>query len=338
MAGRVTLAQVAEATGVSVMTVSNVLNDRPGAAESTRQRVLAVAAELGYAPSAAARSLKGGRTGMIGIVMLDLTTQYALEILRGIADALATAELELLVSASYQDSSREYERVDFLSRGVVDGLILVAPALEPQTLGLLQARGHPYVVIDPRQLEAQIPRIIVDNYEGARDATRHLISLGHRHIAFIAGNPDFESSAARRAGYEDALRLAGLPVQADLIVEAADFLYPTAFHKVGELLKRARPTAVFAGADILAFAATDAVRTAGLRVPEDISVVGFDDLPRAAHSFPGLTTVRQPLYEMGQLAARVVADHVDGESPLLERMQLKTTLVVRESTAAPARS
>jgi LacI family transcriptional regulator len=332
MPDRVTLKQVAEEAGVSVMTVSNVVNGKPGASEATRQRIRQVIEQLGYVPNAAARGLRSGSTGLIGVMTLDLTMAYALEIVRGIADELASAELEVLISATYHDGTREHARVDFLTQGIVDGLILVAPVLEDQTVGLLQSRECPVVVVDPRHLDLALPRVTVDNYGGMRSAAQHLIDLGHRDIAYIAGDSALDSSGARYSGFVDAMKLAGLKV-ADKLVAESDFFYESGFRTALELIAKHHPTAIIAGADVIAMGALDAARAQGLTVPDEISVVGFDDLPQAANSFPGLTTVRQPLHDMGQLAARALVGQLDGSPPLMQLMQLPTTLVVRGTTA-----
>jgi LacI family transcriptional regulator len=331
---RVTLADVAAEAGVSPMTVSNVVNERPGVSEATRKRVLEVASAMGYVPNLSARGLARGRTNLVGVVTHDLTSQYALEIVRGIADELAAAELEALISATYQNSARERERVAFLTQDIVDGLILIAPVLEPETLEVLQSRNRPTVVIDPRRIDIDLPRVTADNYHGTRAATEHLIELGHRRIAYIAGDPDFDSSSNRLRGYYDALRLAGIEVDDRLIVQG-DFSRASGAHLAEALLAKEQPTAIVAAADVMALGAIDAARAAGVGVPADVSVVGFDDIPQAEESFPKLTTVRQPLHEMGQTGARMLLSLIEGKRPLLENVEFATTLVVRATTAAP---
>ena len=333
MADRVTIAQVAAAAGVSAMTVSNVLNDRPGASAKTREAVLKTARQLGYVPNLAARGLKGGRTGLVGVVALDLTNQYALEVVRGIADELAGAEMEVLISATYQDAGRERERVAFLTNGLVDGLLLIAPALEEPTIEVLRAAGRPVAVIDPRRMDVDLPRVVVDNYQGTRRATQHLIDLGHRRIAYIGGDPDFDSAAERHRGFGDAMRLAGLPVP-DAMVRECAFSYEGGVNAAADLLTQADPTALLAASDLIAFGAIDAARARGIDVPGRLSVVGFDDLPQAAQSFPGLTTVRQPLHDMGATAVRMLLAQLAG-SAITDRVQMETTLVVRGSAVAP---
>lgn len=335
MARRVTISQVAEEAGVSAMTVSNVLNGKPGAAEDTRRRVMEVAERLGYQPSA--RSPKAGHSGLIGVMTLDLTGQYGLEIVRGVADALAEAERELLINATYQDAIRERERIEFLGRGLVDGVLMVAPVLEEQTLEVLRRTGLPCVIIDPRQQDVPLPRVTVENYHGARAGIQHLLDLGHTRIAYIRGEADLESTGIRFQGYTDALQLAGLAVD-ERLVASCDFSYGCGFRTAARLIAEQRPTALMAGADLIALGAVDAARAHGLTVPTDFSVVGFDDLPQAAQSFPGLTTVRQPLHDMGQTAARALLSLIDGQTLLMEDMRLATELVLRGSTAAPAGS
>ena len=334
MSDRVTIAQVAEEAGVSAMTVSNVLNDRPGASEETRRRVLSAAERLGYQPNLSARNLKAGRTGLIGVMTLDLTGQYGLEIVRGIADELASDEREMLISATYQDAVRERDRVEFLGRGLVDGVLMVAPVLEDDTMELLRRNHLPCVVIDPRRLDIPLPRVTVDNYGGTRQGTQHLLDLGHTRIAYIRGIADLESSAVRYQGFHDALRLAGVDVDQNMVAES-DFSYTQSFRVASALIEEHRPTALVAGGDLIALGAVDAARACGLRVPDDFSVVGFDDLPQAAQMFPALTTVRQPLHEMGELAARMLLSLIDGRPLLMQNMQMPTELIVRGTTAPP---
>jgi LacI family transcriptional regulator len=333
---RVTIAQVAEEAGVSAMTVSNVLNDRPGASDETRRRVLDAAQRLGYQPNLAARNLKSGRTGLIGVMILDLTAQYGLEIVRGIAEELAAEERELLINATYQDAAREKDRIEFLSRGLVDGVIMIAPVLEDDTLDLLHSTNLPCFVVDPRKINTRLPRVTVDNYSGVRAGTQHLIDQGHTKIAYIRGVPDMDSSGLRYQGFRDAMQLAGLTLDERLVAES-DFTYAQGFRLASALIAEHRPTALVAGADLIALGAVDAARASGLSVPGEFSVVGFDDLPQASQSFPGLTTVRQPLHEMGQVAARALLSMVEGHPLVTDHIQLPTELIVRGTTATVVR-
>jgi LacI family transcriptional regulator len=327
---RVTIAQVALDAGVSAMTVSNVVNGRGGASKETRKRVLEVAKRLGYVR----RAKSPGRTGLIGVVALDLTTQYALEIVRGIADELASAESEVLISASYQDATRERDRVTFLTGGLVDGLVMVAPLLEEETLAALRTAVRPTIVVDPRRHQVDIPRILVDNYGGMRQATEHVLSMGHTRIGYLGGDPDFDSAAHRWRGFRDAMQLAGETVDKSMVRECS-FSYGSGFRQAADLIANVHPTAIVAAADLIALGAIDAARSMQLSVPADLSVVGFDDLPQAADSFPPLTTVRQPLHDMGQLAVRYLLNQIDKRPPLPDILTLPTNLVIRDTVAAP---
>ncbi|MFF4835458.1 LacI family DNA-binding transcriptional regulator [Streptomyces sp. NPDC001315] len=330
---RVTIAQVAAEAGVSAMTVSNVVNARPGASEATRQRVLQVAKRLGYTPPSA-RNGKRGRTGLIGVLTLDLTAQYSLEIVRGIAQEVADDERELLLRACL-DAIHERDRIAAFAGGLVDGLLLIAPVLDPDTAQEIQAGDLPVVVIDPRRLDLRLPRVTVDNYDGGRAGTHHLIEAGHRRIAYIRGEDDHESTELRYRGYADALRLAG--IQPDpALVASSNFNHQGGVYAATKLLTaEQRPTAIVAGADLIALGALSAARTLGLSVPDDLSIVGFDDLPQAAHSAPPLTTVRQPLQEMGRAGTRALMSLIAHQPLATDDIRLATKLVLRGTTATP---
>jgi LacI family transcriptional regulator len=295
--------------------------------------VQAVIKRLGYARKSARGG--SGRTGLVGVLALDLTTQYALEIIRGIADELADAEFEVLISASYQDATRERERVTFLAGGLVDGIVLVAPLLEQDTLDVLAHVACPVIVVDPRRHDVNVPRIVVDNYGGMRQATEHVLSLGHQRIGYLGGDPDFESASIRWRGFQDAMRLRDRPVDGSM-VRICSFTYGSGFRQASDLIVTGRPTAIVAAADLIALGAIDAARANGLSVPSDVSVIGFDDLPQATDSFPPLTTVRQPLHDMGQLAVRYLLNQLDGRPPLPSLLTMPTNLIIRDTVAGVA--
>jgi LacI family transcriptional regulator len=327
---RITIAQVAAEAGVSAMTVSNVINARAGASDATRQHVLDVVERLGYTPPST-RTGKRGRTGRVGVLTLDLTSQYSLEIVRGIAEEVADDEREVLLNASV-DAIRERDRIAFFARGIVDGLLLIAPVLEPDTVRELQDGDFPVVVIDPRRLDLPLPRVTTDNYTGARAATRHLLELGHRRIAYIRGEEDHESTGVRYRGYLDALLIAGVQPD-DALVRSSNFNLQGGLQAATELLSTRRPTAIVAGADLIAIGAIEAARALGLSVPGDLSIVGFDDLPQAAASTPPLTTARQPLHDMGRAATRALLSLISGQPLATDDIRLPSTLIVRASTA-----
>jgi LacI family transcriptional regulator len=330
---RVTIAQVAAEAGVSAMTVSNVINARPGASEATRQRVLEVVARLGYSPPNARNGKRGG-TGLVGVLTLDLTAEYSFEIVRGIAEEIADDERELLLNASL-DAIRERDRIAFFANGLVDGLLLIAPVLEPEAEEEIQAGELPVVVIDPRRLDLDLPRVTVDNYDGVRAGTQHLLEAGHRRIAFIRGEEDHQSSEQRYRGYADALRLAGIEPDPALVA-SSNFNRQGGVHAATHLLTTQRPTAIVTGADPIALGALDAARAVGLSVPGDVSIVGFDDLPQVAHSSPPLTTVRQPLHEMGRAGTRALLSLIARQPLATDDIRLTTKLIVRATTAPPA--
>jgi LacI family transcriptional regulator len=332
-APRVTIAQVAAEAGVSAMTVSNVMNLRAGASEATRQRVLEVANRLGYTPPTA-RNSKRGRTGVIGVLTLDIAGDYSVEIVRGIAQEVADDERELMLHACV-DAIRERDRIAAFAGGPVDGLLLIAPVLDPETEQEIQAGELPVVVVDPRRLDMDLPRVTVDNYNGVRTGTSHLIETGHRRIAYIRGEDDHESTELRYRGYEDALRLVG--IQPDpALVASSNFNHQGGVQAATQLLTTQRPTAIVAGADPIALGALDAARTLGLSVPEDLSIVGFDDLPDSAHSDPPLTTVRQPLREMGRAGARGLMSLIARQPLATNDIRLATKLILRATTGPPS--
>ena len=333
---RPVLADVAKVAGVSPMTVSNVLNDRPGASQETRRRVRLAAEKLGYTPNPAARSLAKRRTNLIGLITHDLTVQYATELTRGISDALAETGHELLISATYQDASREGSRIQQLAGGTVDALILIAPVLGNETVDALDNSPIPVVVLDPRRPGAiDHPYIHVDNYSGMRSGTEHLLRLGHRRIGFVGGDSSFDSSAERERGHRDAVSLSNADLDPRLVA-SADFSWFGGFEAAHRLLELdERPTAVVAACDMAALGAIAAAQSCGLSVPQDLSVVGFDDIPLATQAFPKLTTVSQPLFEMGKSAARTAASLVRGLELPTSEVRFATELVIRDSTAMP---
>ncbi len=315
------------------MTVSNVLNNKPGFSASTRARVLAAAKEVGYTPNFQARALAGGRTQLIGLMSDDLTVQYTGEIMRGIAEELAESGYEIIISATYQDGSREQDRASFLLNGVVDGLLLIAPALEPELVARIAESGVPAVVIDPRQQTPSIPSVGARNYDGVMAATEWLLDRGHSRIGFIGGTESFSSSAERFEGYRDALADRGVVIDEQLVI-GGDYSQVGGFAATLALLAlRVPPTAILAMADVTAFGAMDAIKSLGLSIPSDVSVVGFDDIPQSTQTHPALTTVRQPLADIGRTGARMLTGLIRGEQPEHPHLKLDTRLVVRDSAA-----
>jgi LacI family transcriptional regulator len=331
--GRVTIADIAREAGVSLPTVSRVLNGRTDVAASTRRRVEDLLARHGYRRRA---SRTASRAHLIDLVFNDLDSLWAVEILRGVEKVAHDAGVGAVVSAvHHQQWSAQQWLAGIRSRNS-DGAILVTSEFAPQLHAELRRLGMPAVVIDPAGVPTfDIPTIGATNWAGGRSAVEHLLALGHRRIGVITGPSAVLCSRARLDGYRTALDSAGAETD-ELLVREGDFSHESGFVHGTALLGLERPpTAVFASSDQMALGVYEAARRHGLRIPDDLSVVGFDDLPQARWSPPPLTTVRQPLAEMGATAARALLDLADGQTPDSLRMELATHIVVRHSTAAP---
>ncbi|MFC8922469.1 LacI family DNA-binding transcriptional regulator [Cellulosimicrobium sp. NPDC057127] len=326
--GRVTIGDVARSAGVSVATVSKVINARYGVAPETSARVHEVIAELGYESSIVARSLRSRRTNVIGILVAEFEP-FSTELLKGISEAVEDTGYELL---AYSGGLRRDDRVGweqrYLSRlagTLIDGAILVTPTV------VAPGASIPVVAVDPHRGPSGPPTVDSDNVAGARVATEHLIGLGHRRIGFLGGRPDLESARLREQGYREALGAAGIPVDPDLL-RVGGYRPDLADLPAHELLSLPdRPTAVFAANDLSAIRTMEVARELGLRVPDDVSVVGFDNVPESALTVPPLTTVSQPIHRMGAEALRMVVDLVEGR-PRDAHLRLPTSLVVRGTT------
>jgi LacI family transcriptional regulator len=329
---RVTIRDVAARAGVSVATVSKVINDRYGVSAATLARVRAVIEELGYEASLVAQSLRNHRTNVIGILVADLEP-FSTELLKGAADAIRGSGFELVV---YSAGGRTGDPVGWekrylsrLSGTLVDGAVLVTPAVSLEAVP-----GTPVVAVDPHTGPSHLPTIDSDNLRGAQLATEHLLELGHRRIAFLSGRPDLQSAELRKTGYLRALTAAGITPDEDLIRIGAYDPEVSAASAHALLTSPDRPTAVFAANDISAIATVSAARELGLTVPDDLSVVGFDNVPESALCRPPLTTVDQPIREMGHRAIRMLIALINGDEVERTHVTLDTGLVVRNSTRA----
>jgi LacI family transcriptional regulator len=328
MNARTTITDVARAAGVSVATVSKAINGRDGVSAETHARILRVVAELGYESSLVATSMRRGRTNVIGVLVAEFEP-FALQLLRGVSTALQDTPYDVLAYAGSVSAGEhlgwERRSLSRLGGTLIDGAILVTPTTTPPQAAV------PIVAVDPHEGPHGTATVAVHNVEGARTATEHLIALGHRRIAHLRGRSDLESAQQREAGYRSALDAAGIPFDPSLVVDGG---YRTASATAGAhaiLDLPERPTAVFAANDLTALEAMRVAAERGLRVPDDLSVVGFDDIPEASSNNPQLTTVRQPLAEMGAAAVGVLLGMLRGEDPAHIRMHAE--LVVRSSTA-----
>jgi LacI family transcriptional regulator len=331
---RVTIGDVAAQAGVSIATVSKVINRRYGVAADTLARVQAVIDELGYESSIVAQSLRSHRTNVIGIVVADIEP-FSAELLKGAARAIRGSGYELVVysGGGLSRSTAGWER-RYLSRvsgTLTDGTILVTPTVVDV------AHGAPVVAVDPHTGPTTLPSVMADNLEGAITATEYLIGLGHRRIGFLAGRPDLESARLREQGFRQAMAAAGLAVDPD-VVRVGGYELESASEPAREMLRLGRPpTAVFAANDVTAIQVMRVAGSLGMSVPGDLSVIGFDNIPESALIEPGLTTIEQPIQELGFEAVRMLIGLIDEAPAGALQLTLPTSLVVRQSCAGPGR-
>ncbi|MFI6227674.1 LacI family DNA-binding transcriptional regulator [Micromonospora echinospora] len=327
----VTIAYIAESAGVSIPTVSKVINGRSGVAADTRARVEALVRQYGYRKPAPTQ-----RSRMLELVFDELGDMWGVEIIRGVERVAREHRLGVVLTEfGPQRNAVRYWIDDTLTRRPAC-IVTVAQLAEDQH-DQLRARGIPFVVFDPTvELPDDVPFVGATNWTGGRTATRHLVELGHRRIAMIAGPDQVLCCRARLDGYRSALEAAGLPVESDLVVRADLTREGGHAAALGLLDRPQRPTAIFASNDLQALGVYQAARVLGLSVPRDLSVVGFDDLPVAALVDPPLTTVRQPLTEMAATATELALALGRGERTPRVGLELATTLSVRGSTAPPA--
>ncbi|MGR0321128.1 LacI family DNA-binding transcriptional regulator [Agromyces sp. ZXT2-3] len=337
---RVTLADIAAEAGVSLATISKVLNGRSDVAATTRARVEHVLAERGYRRRGGGRS--EARAELIELVFHELDPIWSMEVIDGVESVAKEHGLSVVLTVSGTRHSPDPDWVEGVMRRRPVGVVLVFSDLAPEHHEQLNSRAIPFVIVDPAgDPSPDVPSVGSANWSGGLAATRHLIELGHRRIAAITGPADMMCSLARIDGYRSAMNSAGLPIDEDRI-RFGDFHVSGGRDRARELLDAPaseRPTAIFAGSDMQALGVLEAARERGIRVPEDLSVVGYDDIPLARWLTPKLTTVHQPLRRMGEEAARLAIRLA--EDPLeagaaTPRMDLATSLVVRDSTAPPA--
>jgi LacI family transcriptional regulator len=327
--GRPTLGMVAHKAGVSPSTVSRILNGTANVSDEKRAMVEQMIEELGFKPDPVARSLAGGRTMSVGVLTQFIDSPYYGEALRGIEDELHRVHYSPLFVSGHWNEAEETKRLILLQERKVDGLIVLTGRLSDETL-LRVAEKLPVVVTGRRLSADNVFSIDYDNEEGARLAVHHLQAMGHRQIAFISGPLDHPDAEERLRGFEQAMRAIEPGFKPELVVQG-DFQESGGFRAMNTLLQTRQPfTAVIAANDQMAYGARLALHRAGLRVPEDVSLVGFDDLPHSAFTLPPLTSVRQSVYEVGQTAVRALLDMLAKRTP--PSTVIPAELVVREST------
>ena len=330
VAPNVTLKAIARAAGVSPSTVSRILNGSARVVPAKQQAVEEAIARFNYRPNVLARGLASGRTETIGVLTQAVSSPFYAEWLRGIEEALSVPGFTPIFVSSRWNINEEKARLEQFIARRVDGIILLHAQLDEPTLTDYSRHAPMLVLGRSVQNSATLAGLPIDNKQGARDATRHLIEQGHREIAFIAGPPTHEDAIERLDGYRIALEEAGIGFDADL-VEQGDYLETGGVAAMERLMGR-HPSfsAVFCANDQTAYGARLAMFRRGVRVPEDVSLVGFDDLPTSSYMTPPLTTVRQPTYEIGRLAAQGIVQMIRKQTVALSPIPL--TLVTRETT------
>jgi len=324
----VTIQDVAKTAGVSVSTVSRVLNGKVDVASETQDHILSVIEDLGYTTNLAARSMRSFKKNLVGLIMPDIAYPFAIEVMKGVNRAIAESEFDLLVYTTgdvrkSESASHEQKYVSLLNNSLTDGVIIVAPIANEFS------SNAPIVSIDPLISNPAYPTVHATNYPGAVEAMEYLLGLGHKRIGFISGRAELESSNRRLKGYRDALENAGIPVDEELIA-SGDYTTDTGAACTGKLLSLAKPpTAIFASNDQTAMGVFQTAQEMGLHIPEDLSVVGFDNISES--KYMGLTTVDQFISEMGFVATQMLIKLIKHESLDTQTYKMKTQLVVRNS-------
>jgi DNA-binding LacI/PurR family transcriptional regulator len=331
---RVTIDQIAKAAGVSSSTVSKVLNGNDDVSAATRQRVQSLLSDRNYERRSAAQTTA---PPLIDLVFQELESPWAMEIVRGAVEAATDQGLTVALT-SLSDGSERRSWLDRICARGTRGVILLLARLGAREKGGLRSRGLPFAVVDPRgEPDPTVATVGATNWSGGYTATRHLLDLGHRRIGMISGSPDLLCSRARMDGYRSAMEAAGFPLDPELM-QWGDFHVDGGFKEAMTMLSLPeRPTAIFAGSDLQALGVLEAARMLHVRVPSQLSLVGFDDLPLSRWTSPPLTTIRQPLAEMAATAVGLVLDQGRGEGTDNPSVELATSLIVRETTVPPAR-
>jgi LacI family repressor for deo operon, udp, cdd, tsx, nupC, and nupG len=329
----ITVKDVAKSAGVGVMTVSRVINNSGYVSQSTRERVTNAIRELGYTQNMTARSLSSRKSQVLAIIIPDMTNAFFSSIARGAERTARRHGYHVLIGDSEGTVENERAFVETAVSRMADGVILVAPRMGEAEIRRADAR-IPAVVVDRGMRTPGIGDVYVDNKRGSHDVVEYLISMGHRRIGFVSGPRNVQNSRRRRAGYESALREHGLAVDARLVCPGA-FMCEDGIAACDHFLDLSRPpTAVFCSNDLMAIGLLRRARERGLSIPEDLSIVGFDDIPLAEWVTPALTTVRHPMLEMGTYSVELLLTRVKG-APLGPSKRLENTLVVRESARPP---
>jgi LacI family transcriptional regulator len=333
-----TMKQVADKARVSTTTVSHVINNTRVVSADARDRVLSVIDELRYIPSAVARSLKNDKTHTLGMMIPNNSNPYFAEIIQGIEDESFKLGYNIILCNSYDDPKKQAAYTRVLMEKRIDGLIIVASGSDDELNQLLSDEAIPKVLVDREVPGLAADFIESDHEQGGYLATKHLLELGHTDIACVAGPKTLLPSGDRVHGYLRALQEANVPFQNDFLAHS-DFTSQGGFTAFQQLLAlKKRPSAIFVSNDLMAIGGLCAAQQAGVQIPAELSVVGYDDIALASFSTPRLTTIAQPKYEIGVLTAQVMVARIKNAELPLRREMLQTQLVIRQSTATCTRS
>lgn len=328
---KMTISDIARKAGVSKTTVSRVLNHRPDVDEETRSKILSIIEEFSYSPSYTAKCLSTGRRNLIGLIVPSLSSYFSLEIIRGVAEGISDTQYELVLYTTGLSEQNEKLYLRAIRNDLVDGIILVLPRDQKENY-LRSVHETPIVTVDYSGIDIPYPRITATNVKGAYEGTKYLIGLGHKHIGFITGLMDLGCSQDRLLGYTRAMEEAGLNINHTFVGNGN-------FTRVsGELIaeqwlsRKEKPTAIFCSNDEMALGVMEVAAKFGIKIPAQLSVLGFDDINEAKLRKPALTTIRQPLFEMGNQAAVGMINLLAGEA--ITSQMLETQLVIRDSCSS----
>lgn len=330
---KMTIKDIAEIAGVSKATVSRVLNNTKPVSDEIKERVQSVIDETGYRPSSLARSLSRQRTGILGLIIPDVANPFYAELVKGMSEVAKAYHYNILLCNTFREHEKEREFLELLEDKEVDGIIFMTFEFHKYQKAFFDRYRKPIVTVN-RHFEGQeIPNVDIDNEAAAYSAVRYLIELGHRRVGIISSSKTDDTAIYRVDGYRRALEEAGLSAEEDLVVES-DYHFKSAYEGARQLMTlEDPPTAIFCLNDELAVGAIKYLNDTGRSVPEDVSVIGFDDVPLASMFIPSLTTIRQPIYEMGATAARLLIKRVKDEPLEWNQQTLPFELVIRNSTA-----
>lgn len=330
----VTIRDVAQRAGVSPITVSRVINNSGYVSEETRRRVRAAIEELNYVPNILARSLRSKRTHTLALVITDVTNPFWTTVARGVEDKAVENGFSVILCNTDEDPEKEKSYIEVLLKKRVDGVVIAPVSSKGTILHTLAQHGIPFVIID-RQVEGiDADLVIGDSVGGAYELTRHLIELGHRRIAIIAGPEHVSTAEDRLRGYLQALEESGIPVD-EALIKRGKFDQEAGYELTKRLLElEEQPTALFAGNNFIAIGALLALQEEGVQVPDDMALVTFDEIPQLSAVYPFLTVAAQPAYEMGAIATELLLERLAGERKGSREVVLEVELILRRSSGA----